>query len=911
MSIKALPEKTVTAIGSSQVLTDPASVVKELVDNSLDARATAIFVEIAVNTLDVIQVRDNGHGIAPEDRQLVARRYCTSKIRDFADLKGVGSKWLGFRGEALASAADMSGGLSVVTRVEGEDVAVGLKIGQDGRIAGQERASHPVGTTIRITDFFKPQSVRKQVALKSSVKCLVKIKRTLQAYALARPTIRFSLRVLKAKNDKGNWIYAPKPGAGVEDAAFKVVGKDCASQCRWSILESAGFEVQAFLPKPDADCARISNIGHFLSIDSRPVSTTRGVLKQVITLFKENLRGVSPHLQNAKDPFICINIVCPPESYDPNVEPAKDDVMFEDSSLVLAAAEKLFSTVYVPTTIEQAATEAQVGRHEAGHFSVGPDIARSYDDEITESDFPRKKRRTFRSNMYGCDEEDIELLTGEPPTLFEEHLDTEQEARDTTLSNPWVMAKMNTPIKTTAASYTRQSTASQDHARAEPVSSSPSKPNSQPHYPAQMLLTPQTSSPAPRLPAVNVPQHDARVIGTHQRLPPHQAFITPTGATHSEDDEATFLATRQSARQPSYVRNLPRSVSETVDDDSVPTRTLALGTPLHLIPDASGKPRRSLPRKQQQQQNINKPFVPPVHNPEVVWFQNTPSSFESPGEYRSRRNPAVGRRTVAGNGLVLQGEPDELLWAPRPLTPPNHNRDIRDFVAAGEFQAPTLKTRRQPCSDESTELPQELPEPRPRSHGTRDFVAASKLLNLENDESENLSAPKDSVQRLRPRTTDGSALAEVTGNGPPLVDRADNKATAISPRPRRSRTTDAAHENLHRSKSSRLPLERVPAQSRTQNVILARSTSRAAVLQEVQRFYLSDVHRVAWNEEPHGAYVTFGQPPTNDELAAWTERLASQLITMFPEGEMVGHLGFELRRAFLAQDIASLTASTV
>jgi len=136
MSIAALPPSTVSILGSSQVLTDAPSVVKELIDNALDARATSVFVEISANTLDVIQVRDNGHGIAPQDRSLVCRRYCTSKIRDYSDLKDIGGTSLGFRGEALASAAELSGSIVVTTRIEGEDVAMTLKVSKKGEVEG-------------------------------------------------------------------------------------------------------------------------------------------------------------------------------------------------------------------------------------------------------------------------------------------------------------------------------------------------------------------------------------------------------------------------------------------------------------------------------------------------------------------------------------------------------------------------------------------------------------------------------------------------------------------------------------------------------------------------------------------------------------------------------------------------------
>lgn len=134
MPIVRLPLKTVQFIGSSQVLTDPCSVVKELIDNALDAHSTAIFVEISSNALNVIQVKDNGHGVEAGDRCKLAKRHCTSKIRNLADLEAIGGTSLGFRGEALASAAELSGSMIVSTRVEGEATAVSLTIGRKGEV---------------------------------------------------------------------------------------------------------------------------------------------------------------------------------------------------------------------------------------------------------------------------------------------------------------------------------------------------------------------------------------------------------------------------------------------------------------------------------------------------------------------------------------------------------------------------------------------------------------------------------------------------------------------------------------------------------------------------------------------------------------------------------------------------------
>lgn len=103
------------------------------------------------------------------------------------------------------------------------------------QLHSESRVSQGVGTIVRITDFLKSLPVRRQTALKDSAKQLTKIKRTLQAYALARPSARLALKVLKAKNDKDNWTYAPKHEASVSDAAVKIIGKKATDQCQWVV----------------------------------------------------------------------------------------------------------------------------------------------------------------------------------------------------------------------------------------------------------------------------------------------------------------------------------------------------------------------------------------------------------------------------------------------------------------------------------------------------------------------------------------------------------------------------------------------------------------------------------------------------------------------------------------------------
>lgn len=132
MPIVALPPTTIRAIGLLSAISDPSSVVKELLDNALDASATSVTIEISQNTLDVIQVRDSGHGIAAEDFTVLCKRSYTSKIQTIGDLRTIGGKSLGFRGEALASIAEMSGALFVTTRTSSESAGCYLSYGRDG-----------------------------------------------------------------------------------------------------------------------------------------------------------------------------------------------------------------------------------------------------------------------------------------------------------------------------------------------------------------------------------------------------------------------------------------------------------------------------------------------------------------------------------------------------------------------------------------------------------------------------------------------------------------------------------------------------------------------------------------------------------------------------------------------------------
>lgn len=359
MPIKALPQDTIRLLGSPLVVTSPVSLVKELIENSIDARATSIEVLISPNTVDKIEVRDNGAGIFPDDFDSLGRRGHTSKLGSFEELRNIGGSSYGFRGEALAS-ANALGAVTITTRTSQDSVASTLHlVPGDGGVAKQQSASGPVGTTVTVTALFARLPVREQLAMKERQRTIAKIKDLLPSFAFARPSLRISFKVVK--NDRMGWSYAPRPQARVKEAVLQIFGSGLASQCSFEThsiptegSKSEGCDdtgvltLQAFLPRPDADRSTLSK-GAYISVDSRPVNSSRGTMRKLSSAYKTHLSaalGISADAKPLKDPFIQLNILCPRGWYDPNVEPSKDDIIFSDESKVLEAFESLCVKVY-------------------------------------------------------------------------------------------------------------------------------------------------------------------------------------------------------------------------------------------------------------------------------------------------------------------------------------------------------------------------------------------------------------------------------------------------------------------------------------------------------------------------------------------------------------------------------------
>lgn len=546
-----------------------------------------------------------------------------------------------------------------------------------------QRESHPVGTTVKVTGLFEHTPVRKQTALKNSKKMLAKTRRLVQAYAFARPHIRFRLRIVKARNNQDDFVYAPKANANVEDAVLKVIGKDCALQCDWTALEADGFEIHAFLPKATATSSKIANIGAFISIDARPVSNSRGTVKQLVTNFKDRLHKSGPALMSVRDPFFCMNIICPAESYDPNIEPAKDDVMFEDGNVVIGIFDKLLKSYYPEIIVEMEddnlPTSAQLPRlHEredvpariqTPELMYGDHTGPSTDKRLLE---PISDSSQWRSSMYGVDEEDLEFVQERQAPTIEQ----EEGLRAADMSNPWTMARMNAPIKPRRLNDNGQ------------LLSPAKSQNGTPHIsdsPVTIVTPTRTLHMSPR-----TPQSAVKTVASQGTLDEElqQSILhLPQRLTREndivDDLDRSFMsqavdASRMLSSEPTFtshveerrLRDFSRAPSVVDNSDSA---SQTLHPPTYSALRQSQRKARSY---------VNMPSVPPAQDPNDTWFgQPMPGSITSQPPRRQKRSKAQDIPMFTSDIPSSARRPAlnvaERVMESRLLT--EENTDIRDF----------------------------------------------------------------------------------------------------------------------------------------------------------------------------------------------------------------------------------------
>jgi DNA mismatch repair protein MutL len=305
--IAVLSDRVADQIAAGEVVERPASVVKELVENALDAGARTIRVEIEDGGRSLIRISDDGHGMSPEDARLALQRHATSKIRSAADLIGVGS--FGFRGEALPAIASVSR-----FELETADGAGGIRLRvAGGTIEGADAAVRQQGTTVAVRGLFFNTPARRKF-LRAPATETRAVSEVLTVLALARPDVAFALT-----SDGRSLLDAPAAGRLIE-RIHALWGRDLADTLLPLGTRLGGAEVSGFAQRPSQ--ARPAGRKAYVFVRGRPVKDP--------FLLRAAEAGYRSAIAPGDRPSLLLFLDLPGDAVDVNVHPAKAEVRFRD-----------------------------------------------------------------------------------------------------------------------------------------------------------------------------------------------------------------------------------------------------------------------------------------------------------------------------------------------------------------------------------------------------------------------------------------------------------------------------------------------------------------------------------------------------------------------------------------------------
>ena len=309
MPIKVLSPEVISRIAAGEVVDRPASVVKELIENSLDAAATQITVEARSGGLGLIRVADNGVGIGCGELEKAFERYATSKVSSLSDLDSIRS--LGFRGEALPSIAAVAG-VETISCAGSELAGCYLRL-KNGQVIEKGTRGSPQGTTVTVRDLFRDFPARLKF-LKSSSTENGHISNMVSQYSLAFPEVRFTLII-------DGRVVLKTPGNGsLRDALVQVYGVETAR----AMLKVTSPQVSGLISPPELSRSSRSYLSFFVN--------RRWVQSRILSrALEEAYHGL---LMTGKHPITTINLSLPYEDVDVNVHPAKSEVRFRQEQRV-------------------------------------------------------------------------------------------------------------------------------------------------------------------------------------------------------------------------------------------------------------------------------------------------------------------------------------------------------------------------------------------------------------------------------------------------------------------------------------------------------------------------------------------------------------------------------------------------
>lgn len=316
--IMQLPKNVAELIAAGEVVERPASVIKELVENSIDAGATAVTVEIKNGGITYLRVTDNGSGIEREDVPTAFLRHATSKIKTGADLDSIST--LGFRGEALAAISSVAR-VEMLTAVKGAESGTRYCI-EGGETTCFEETGCPVGTTIIVRDIFYNTPARMKF-LKKDVTEANTVSAVMERMALSHPEVSFKL----IRDSK--MTLSTSGDSKYESAIYSVLGRDFSATLIPVSGETDRVEVEGFVCRPTS-CKSTRN-GQYFFLNGRFVKS--GTITAALEQAYKNTVMVG------KFPCAVLNVKVPFDSVDVNVHPAKTEVRFSDER-------RIFSAVY-------------------------------------------------------------------------------------------------------------------------------------------------------------------------------------------------------------------------------------------------------------------------------------------------------------------------------------------------------------------------------------------------------------------------------------------------------------------------------------------------------------------------------------------------------------------------------------
>ena len=317
--VHVLDDNTINKIAAGEVVERPASVIKELVENAIDAHADRIEVEIAAGGTSFMRVSDNGIGMSRQDAELAILRHATSKIVKVDDLLTIGT--LGFRGEALPSIASVSR-FTLTTRQAGDELGTEIKI-SGGSLPEIGETGCGIGTTIRVEDLFFNTPARKKF-LKTNNTEGGKINEFIVKLAISNPQIAFKL----INNNK---MAVSTPGNGdLKDTLQSIYGGTVGSALLPLEFEDEGIRLSGFVTKPSA--IRSSRSWQTFIVNGRIIAN-RAIARAIDNAYHALIPKTGY-------PLVALNIQVPQNTIDVNVHPQKSEMKFEDESRVFKAVYK-------------------------------------------------------------------------------------------------------------------------------------------------------------------------------------------------------------------------------------------------------------------------------------------------------------------------------------------------------------------------------------------------------------------------------------------------------------------------------------------------------------------------------------------------------------------------------------------